>query len=107
MPSEAARNPLPDSYLVVDAVAFRPGRLCLVLDASYDTFARRHEVGTCYVRISLPDGTAFTSPASMAIVDGNDPVSARPMVMLYEPLEKESLPAGSYCQILPGEANNA
>lgn len=89
-----------NTYFIADTL-FPPDGLAITLDASYDAFARRHGVGACHVRVSLPDGTAFDTPGSISIIDSSDPVSARPLIMLYQPSQLSPLPEGSSCTILP------
>jgi hypothetical protein len=74
------------TYAIAATSLFPPGRITVTLDASYAAFARRHGAGACRVRVSLSDGTAFETPASIAIIDGSDPVAAQPHVMLYAPV---------------------
>ncbi|MFZ4767038.1 MAG: hypothetical protein ACOYMN_18960 [Roseimicrobium sp.] len=89
-----------NAYTIADTSLFPPGRITITLDASYDAFARRHGAGACEVRISLPDGTTFDTPASIAIIDGSDPVAARPHIMLYQSPQIAALPEGSSCTVL-------
>jgi hypothetical protein len=89
------------TYVVAATSLFPPGRITITLDASYDAFARHNGVGARRVRVTLPDGTAFETPAFIAIIDGSDTVSAQPKVMLCEPLQISPLPEGSSCTILP------
>ncbi len=86
-------------YFILDTLPFPPGRMTIVLDASYDTFARLHGVGACEVEISLPDGTSFSTPASISVIDGGDVVAAQPRVMLYQTEARNSLPKGAVCRI--------
>jgi hypothetical protein len=87
-------------YYVVAYSLFPPGRLSLVLDTSYHSFARLHGVGECRVRIRLPNGDLFETDASIAIINTPDPRSARPHVMLPHP-PVSVVPEGSLCWIHP------
>ncbi len=101
MAGEIEKTQKADTYFVADTSLFPPGRITLTLDASYDAFARRYGAGECHVRISLPNGSTFETPGSVAIINTADPVSARPHVMLYHPPQLSALPKSSTCTVLP------
>ena len=88
-----------NTYIIADTL-FPPAGLAITLNVSYDAFARRHGVGACHVRVSLPDGTAFDSPGSIPIIDSSDPAAARPLIILSQPSQLSPLPEGSSCTIL-------
>ena len=90
-----------DTYFIVDTSVSPSGGILIVLDASYDAFARRHGVGKCRVRIRIPDGTSFEVVGSVPIINRCEPAPTRPSVLFYRRQQLSPFPTGSSCTVLP------